>query len=155
MKSNLPSYAMVLASVLLFFNAVSLAQKGDGDFEHSVLTSIDDPKIEWGGCPPFMPEGCQIAVLHGDPAKRNSDILFKVNGKSDIPAHWHTSAERMILLRGEMEVTYEGEKSIRMKEGNFAYGPAKKPHKAKCVSKKPCVLYIAFEEPLDAHEITH
>ena len=154
MKLSVPRMALCMAFVFVFFSSISQAQKGDGDFENSVLTSIDDPKIEWGGCPPFMPEGCQIAVLHGDPSQMNSDILFKVNGKSDIPAHWHTSAERMILLKGEMEVTYEGEKSIRMKEGNFAYGPAKKPHKAKCVSKKPCVLYIAFEEPLDAHEVS-
>ncbi|MBL1244906.1 MAG: hypothetical protein COA39_011075 [Sulfurimonas sp.] len=49
-------------------------------------------------CPAFIGgEGCQIAVLHGDPAKR--------------------------------------------------------PHTAYCKKGKPCVLFIAFENPLDAFEI--
>jgi len=56
----------------------------------------------------------------------------------------------MILIAGELKVTYEGEKTPTMKVGSYAYGPSKKHHTAKCISKKPCVLFIAFEEPLDA-----
>jgi hypothetical protein len=34
--------------------------------------------------------------------------------------------------------------------GTYAYGPAKRPHDAVCVGTVPCVLFIAFESPLDA-----
>ena len=94
----------------LFLVSTATAQKGDSaDMENSILKSIDDETLQWGPCPPFMPEGCNIAVLHGDPSKEKADVLFRVNGKSSIPNHWHSSAERMVLLSGKLEVTYKGE----------------------------------------------
>lgn len=119
--------------------------------EDSVTAIYTDSKLQWGPCPPFLPEGCGIAVLHGDPAKPNVDVFFKVPAGSSIASHTHTSAERMVLVAGKMDVTYEGEKVVRLKPGMFAYGPAGKPHSATChKGKDPCVLFIAFEAPLDA-----
>ncbi len=152
-----PSFSRLTTcfSIVMLFSFMLLsAQKGDpGEFENSVLRSHKDPGLQWGPCPPFMPEGCNIAVLHGDPSQANADVLFRVQGNSFIPNHWHNSAERMVLLSGEMEVTYKGESTGTMKLGNYAYGPAKKPHTAKCVSKEPCVLFIGFVEPVDAFAI--
>ena len=145
------SFAFILALLLFNFN---YAQMSDSDVEESsIVTSFSDENIEWGGCPPFMPEGCNIAVLHGDPAKPNVDVLFKVEGNSFIPNHWHSSHERMVLLTGKMEVTYKGESTQTLNVGDYAYGPAKKPHTAKCLSKKPCILFIGFTDPLDAFAI--
>lgn len=118
--------------------------------EPAVTQTANDARLQWGPCPPFLPAGCGIAVLHGDPAKDNLDVFFKVPAKSTIPLHWHTSAERMLLVAGELHVTYEGQKSAVLKPGTYAYGPAKKPHKGFCASTVPCILFIAFESPLDA-----
>ena len=146
---------MALFLAIFTFSAVN-AQNGDSsDMENSVLTSIDDESLQWGPCPPFIPEGCKAAVLHGDLASPNTDVVFQFEGGLDLPNHWHNSAERMILLEGELEVTYKGEQKRVMKKGNYAYGPAKKPHTAKCVSKKPCVLFVGFVEPVDAFAIDH
>jgi hypothetical protein len=49
-----------------------------------------------------------------------------------------------------MEVTYDGQDTATLKPGAYAYGPARHPHHAACVSDDPCILFIAFEEPLDA-----
>lgn len=111
-----------------------------------------DPGLEWGPCPAFLPEGCAIAVLHGNPSRENADIFFKVPGKSTIPRHWHTSAERMVLVSGELHVRYDGQEQVILTPGTYAYGPAKHPHEAVCASEVACVLVIAFEEPVDAIE---
>ena len=118
--------------------------------EQALTQTADDAQLKWGPCPPFLPKGCGIAVLHGDPAKDNLDVFFKVPAKSTIPLHWHTSVERMVLVAGELHITYEGQKSAVLKPGTYAYGPAKRPHKGYCASAVPCVLFIAFESPLDA-----
>ncbi|GGW44565.1 hypothetical protein GCM10007383_31300 [Arenibacter certesii] len=118
--------------------------------ESSRIRTHVDKDLKWGPCPAFMPDGCTIAVLHGDPSKENVDVFFKVPANYEIPAHWHNSVERMVLVSGELHVTYEGEKEQLMKVGSYAFGPSTKPHSAKCGSKDPCVLFIAFEEPLDA-----
>jgi quercetin dioxygenase-like cupin family protein len=112
--------------------------------------TVQDANLKWGPCPPFLPKGCGIAVLHGDPAQRNVDIFFKVPANASIPRHWHTSAERMVLVSGELHVTYDGHKTTVLKAGSYAYGPAKLPHTAECKNAGPCVLFIAFESPLDA-----
>ena len=112
--------------------------------------SADDARLQWGPCPPFLPAGCQIAVLNGEPAKPNADVFFKVPANSKLPKHWHSSAERMVLVAGELHVTYEGQKTAILKPGSYAYGPAKLAHSGECVSAVPCVLFIAFESPVDA-----
>lgn len=118
--------------------------------EPAIAMAADDASLAWGGCPAFMPAGCAIAVLHGDPAQPNVDILFRVPGRSEIPPHTHTSAERMVLVAGEMRVTYDGQPAVQLTPGTYAYGPAGLAHSASCVSDAPCVLFIAFESPLDA-----
>lgn len=118
--------------------------------EQALTRTASDAQLKWGPCPPFLPKGCAIAVLHGDPAKDNVDVFFKVPGKSTIPLHWHTSAERMVLVAGELHVTYDGQKTAVLRPGTYAYGPAKRPHKGFCASSSACVLFIAFESPLDA-----
>ena len=123
--------------------------------ELAASNDIDNKSLNWGACPAFFPKGCEIAVLHGDPSKPNVDIFFKTPGNYDFPAHWHNSAERMVLVSGTMDVTYAGQPTVSLTTGMYAYGPAKAVHHGRCISDEPCVLFIAFEEPLDAIKFEH
>ena len=118
--------------------------------EPALATSAQDAGLRWGPCPSFMPAGCGLAVLHGDPAKSNADVFLKVPSRGVIPEHWHTSAERLVLVAGELHVAYEGQAKSVLRPGMYAYGPAKRPHTASCVSSGPCILFIAFESAVDA-----
>ncbi len=149
---TLNTWKIVSFIILFLFPVVTLSQDKQST-ETSLNRSFEDKKLEWGPCPDFFPEGCEIAILHGDPSQPNVDIFFKVPANSAIIEHWHTSAERMVLVSGELEVTYEGEAPKILKKGSYAYGPAKKPHSAKCGDQGPCVLFIGFEEPLDAFAV--
>jgi len=146
--SNLKSVIIIS----IFFLTYTFYGQGNIGLENemSVVKTENDAELKWGPCPSFMPKGCNISVLHGDPSKENLDVFFKVPANYDIPNHWHTSAERMVLISGELQVTYEGEATRIMKVGSYAFGPPKKAHTAKCGDEGPCVLFIAFEEPLDA-----
>lgn len=116
--------------------------------------ALDDSKLTWGPCPPVFPAGCEIAVLHGDPSKPNADVFFKVPANYSIPHHWHTSAERMVLVSGELHVMYDGHPTAVLSPGMYAYGPAAAPHRADCKAQGPCVLFIAFEGPVDVQTET-
>lgn len=136
---------------VMFLATTVLAQNTEvTKTELPLVKTAEDADLKWGPCPSFMPTGCSIAVLHGDPSKENLDVFLKIPANSNLSNHWHNSAERMILVSGELEVKYEGEKSRTLKVGSYAYGPAKKTHTAKCGNAGPCILFIAFEEPLDA-----
>jgi quercetin dioxygenase-like cupin family protein len=142
------SLKMVLMSGLLLAGASAGAPLSAQ--EPPVTWTAKDSKLKWGPCPEFLPKGCRIAVLHGDPAKNNADIFLRVPANSTLPRHWHTSPERMVLVSGELQVTYDGQKTAVLKPGSYAYGPAKLPHKGECTKAGPCVLFIAFEAPVDA-----
>jgi quercetin dioxygenase-like cupin family protein len=137
-----------LSAFLVFTSPFTLAEAPVS--EPALAFTANSTQLKWGPCPPFLPKGCGIAVLHGDPAKDNVDVFFKVPAKSTIPLHWHTSPERMVLVAGELRVTYDGQKETVLKPGTYAYGPARKAHSGYCASRVPCVLFIAFESPLDA-----
>jgi hypothetical protein len=117
--------------------------------EKALALGATDPALKWSACPPIFPAGCEIAVLHGDPAKPGADVFLRVPGKYVIPAHSHTSAERMILAAGELRVTYKGQAPATLGPGNYAFGPSKLPHKAECLSDEPCTLFIAFDGAVD------
>lgn len=137
----------VLLAVTASFTVVAAAETGG---EPALAKTADDAALQWGPCPAFLPAGCGIAVLHGDPSKPNADIFLKLPGRSDIAMHTHTSAERMVLVSGELLVTYEGQSEARLTPGTYAYGPAGRPHAGRCVSDAACILMIAFEGPVDA-----
>ena len=145
---SLRALASGLVMLLVLPGSSAYAQTAGG--EAPVTRTAKDPGLKWLPCPPFLPKGCGIAILHGDPSKDNVDVFFKLPAKSELPLHWHTSAERMVLVAGELHVTYDGQKPAILKPGTYAYGPAKHAHKGVCASTVPCVLFIAFESPLDA-----
>ncbi|MEQ1756617.1 MAG: cupin domain-containing protein [Micropepsaceae bacterium] len=117
--------------------------------EPAITRTVADG-FQWGPCPPIFPAGCEIAVLHGDPARPNADVFLRVPGGYQIPAHSHTSPERMVLVEGQLNVRYQGQRAEVLTPGEYAYGPAKMAHQASCLGDKPCTLFIAFEGPVDA-----
>jgi quercetin dioxygenase-like cupin family protein len=123
-------------------------QDAPGADVEAFITTVDG--VEWGDCPEFLPEGCGLAVLQGDPAEHNADVFFRLAPGTTAPNHWHTSAERMVLISGEFTVDYEGHDPVVLHAGTYAYGPAELPHEAHCADGEECVLFIAFEENVDA-----
>lgn len=135
-------------ALLVLAGPIALAQ------EQALVFGANDAGIKWGPCPDPLPKGCGLFVLHGDPAKPNTDVFLRLPGGSTIPLHVHTSAERMVLVAGALNVTYEGQDMAMLTPGSYAYGPAGKPHSAVCVSRQACVLFIAFEAPVDIKAVT-
>lgn len=136
---------IVLASTL--GGHVSAGEPGG---EPAISIAADNAGLVWGPCPEFFGDGCDIAVLHGDPTQPNSDVLFRLAGRQEFPPHRHTSAERMVLISGMLQVTYEGQDPVNLSAGDYAFGPPERVHHGQCVSDEPCVLFIAFEQPVDA-----
>jgi len=144
---HIPKFGIIMT---LFATAVLGTARAEPVAEKALAIPPSSSELKWGPCPAIFPAGCEIAVLHGDPAGPNADVFLRVPTKLELPPHWHTTAERMILVSGELHVTYQGQPVAILTPGSYAYGPAKAPHKAVCVSSVACTLFIAFESPVDA-----
>lgn len=137
---------LLLAMGAALLSTSALAQSA----EKPLVARASDPALAWGPCPPVFPGACNIAVLHGNPAMPSADVFLRIGPGYVLPPHLHTSAERITLVTGRLEVQYKGNPAVRLDPGNYAFGPAGLPHKGRCLSKRPCTLFIAFETPVDA-----
>lgn len=151
---NLPVHRPTLFAVSL----AVLAAAGVVNAESPVTPGLDRPlalaetaaDLQWGDCPAIFPPGCKIAVLHGNPAEPGADVFLRVPPGYAIPAHSHTSAERMVLVSGQLDVTYAGHPAASLRRGDYAYGPPGLPHVARCNGAEACTLFIAFNGAVDA-----
>ena len=68
---------------------------------HVVVTP---DKLTWGPAPPGLPAGAQLAVLEGDPSKAGANFAFraKLPDGYRVPAHWHPTDERIVVLQGTL-----------------------------------------------------
>lgn len=120
------------------------------ELERPLAISQADATLQWADCPALFPPGCKMTVLHGTPSEPAADVFLRVPAGYTIPAHSHTSAERMILVAGQLDVTYAGHATVNLKRGDYAYGPPKLPHTARCNGPEACTLFIAFNSAVDA-----
>ncbi len=140
----LPTLAALSAALVMSDGTAAAAP------EPALALAVGDPALKWGPCPQPFTAGCEIAVLHGDPARPNADVFLRVPSGYRLPTHSHSSAERMVLVSGELKVRYQNAAPSTLKVGDYAFGPAGRPHDGSCVSRQSCTLFIAFEGPVDA-----
>jgi mannose-6-phosphate isomerase-like protein (cupin superfamily) len=137
----------VLSAALVLVTPCALADKPAQ--KPAEVFSANDAGLKWRPCPAFIPKGCEVTLLHGYPWKDNADIFFRVPANFTIPSHWHTSPERIVLVSGQLEITYDGRRPAVLKPGMYAYSPAKLPHTAVCANGDPCILFISYDGPID------
>jgi quercetin dioxygenase-like cupin family protein len=113
----------------------------------------NDPTLEWIPCGEFIPPECQAAILRLGPDGKDSDVLYRIPANMDLPAHWHSSPERMILISGEFHIDYDGHAPLVMRAGSYAWGPPRVPHSARCGNQGTCFLFVAFVDPPDGFPV--
>lgn len=109
-------------------------------------------KVQWGPAPPVFRAGAQIAVLEGDPAQKGPITLrLKFPANYEIPAHWHTMAERVTVLTGALHIgmgdKLDRKASEALQPGGYVSLPANMRHFA--WTGTPTVVQINLEGPFD------
>lgn len=100
---------------------------------------------------PAQPDGPQMAVLSGDPAKGSSAILLKFQ-KSAGRLHYHTSDYHLVLLKGTMKHWAAGEKESEAKvlePGSYWFQPGNQAHADSCLTDE-CLMFINWADKRDA-----
>jgi quercetin dioxygenase-like cupin family protein len=94
------------------------------------------------------------AVAQGDPAQGTSFIVARVKPGCEVPWHWHTPAEHLMIVDGEAEVQMKDQPALRLRAGGFAMMPGHHVHRFRCASRHTtCVLYVYADSPFDIHYV--
>lgn len=107
MIQNIKLFTVAFALIFLTGNQLQ-AQIGEMQFpEGSVQHVVLAKDIQWKPCPLNLPQGCEMAVLEGNP--RGSDLFtvrFKINSDFIMPPHTHPKDERVTVLQGNAYVAF-------------------------------------------------
>jgi hypothetical protein len=109
--------------------------------------------VKFGPAPPTLPAGAQLAVLHGDPAKKGPfTIRLKVPDGYKIAPHWHGNDEELTILSGTFMLAMgdkPGENVHSLTAGGYHFLPAKMHHSAS--TKGETVVQVHGNGPFDVH----
>lgn len=96
---------------------------------------------------PALPPGAFGANLWGDPATGPYGFVGKFPLNFRVPLHSHTNDVRVVMLKGNMVISYPGEPDVEIAEGGYFLLPAKRAYVATCA--KGCE-FLAFDQlPFD------
>jgi quercetin dioxygenase-like cupin family protein len=106
--------------------------------------------IKWGGVPPVLPKGGQMAGLAGDPGKPGTfTVRLKMPAGYRIPPHRHPHSERVTVISGELRFgtgdRIDEAAAARLGAGGFVDLPANQTHYA--FANVDTVIQIAGEGP--------
>jgi quercetin dioxygenase-like cupin family protein len=138
--------------LLVLATACALASCASGNItvapKRMVVTPLQDARFVPND--PREPDGPQLAVLWGDPARGPSTMLVKVK-KSTFPLHSHTADYHLVVLEGTVKHWAEGELESNAKAlgpGSYWFQPGNQVHGDACVTDE-CLVHIHWAGPRD------
>ena len=138
------------AALLLSAAAVLEPSSAAGETSAAASPAVEIVKPKWEPCLPFVPKGCEVALVKGDYTKGASQIVYRMPANFAVPEHWHTSSERMVVMAGKIRMSYPGQKAEVLEVGDSTRAAGKVPHAAFCLRGTPCVVMVEYELPFDA-----
>lgn len=114
-------------------------------------TIIDVTKAVWSPLKvEGLPQGADVAVLRGDLAKGEAEILLRLPPGYVVPNHSHTSDELYMWLSGAFAlIAHDGTRTEFSGPVYISFPGNAPPHGLICGDNSPCVLYLKYSRPFD------
>jgi quercetin dioxygenase-like cupin family protein len=132
---------MKLRNVLGIFGCLAIATGETGS--KAILTNPDS--ANWK-----QEKGDQSVFLREDPATGGMELLVRFPAGHVIPAHWHESNERVIVLEGQLTLRRDSGDTL-LNTGGYAYLPAHEVQRLSCTSSSRCTFYLAWDGKPQSH----
>jgi len=99
-----------------------------------------------------LPQCVSMAVESGDPSKGASVIVFKGTAGCNIPWHWHTPTEQVMIVTGSAKIEMkDGGKTAVLGPGGYGMMPSKHVHQFTCTSA--CSAFVSSDAAFDIHYV--
>jgi quercetin dioxygenase-like cupin family protein len=112
---------------------------------HGVVTALANAKLTSDGQPACL----KGALENGDPNTGPSTFLLEAAPGCEVPAHYHTAEEQLIVVRGYVLTGMDGMSKATLGPGGFAMMPSKAMHWFTCKSKDTCLMFVTFDRKYD------
>ena len=98
--------------------------------------------------PTNLPPGAEYHLVREDPATHGIQALVRFPSGYAVPAHSHSCAETLVVLKGALEVT-SGTEVRTLKAGDYVVLPAETPHSLKVKGWGKTVFVAATDGAYD------
>ncbi len=102
---------------------------------------------------PNLPDCAAMAAESGDPASGAATHFVQLESGCEVPWHWHTPVESVMMVSGILRLQAKGGAAALMRHGDFAHMPSRHVHTAKCASSSPCVFFLHSDGAFDVHYV--
>lgn len=110
-----------------------------------VVTPLASAKLESDGQPACL----KGALENGDPDTGPSTFLLEAAPGCEVPAHYHTAEEQLMVVRGDVSTGMDGMSDQTLGPGGFAMMRGKAMHWFSCQSKGACLMFVTFNAKYD------
>lgn len=98
---------------------------------------------------PGLP-GAMQAPLWGHPQKGEHGVMYKWPAGTSVPLHWHSRADRAVVVAGTMLLAPEGKPAVELGPGSFFSFGGHVKHATSCKAGADCVFFLEREGTFDA-----
>ena len=119
---------------------------GETQKAHMVNVLFDD--IVWET--EELPNGqtFEMSILRSDEASGDTAMIVRAKAGTQVPKHWHTANEQIIVIEGVLNIESEGH-TVSLSKGGFHFLPSKVLHRAWANDNDDILIFIAADAPWD------
>jgi quercetin dioxygenase-like cupin family protein len=92
-----------------------------------------------------------VAALQTAPGARVQQLLLRLPANALVPAHWHSSGETLVVIRGGVTIRDASNRLTRLGAGAFTAQPAAAAHSLAADASSGALLLITSDGPWDVH----
>ncbi len=93
----------------------------------------------------------ESVLLHQDHTRGGMDLLVRFPAGHVIPAHFHDSDERIVVVEGRLRLARSGQADAVIETGGFAFLPAREVQRLSCGTAGRCTFYLMWDGPPQSH----
>jgi len=147
-RSNRMRALLILLGVVAALGAPVPTHAEDKDTEQMITLSPNASKFT----PiPDMPDCSSAMVLRGNPRSGPAWVLLKLASGCEVPWHWHTANETLLVISGYGTVAMKDGPPLRFVPGAYTSLPSHHMHRARC--SRTCLLFNGADAAFDIHYV--
>jgi quercetin dioxygenase-like cupin family protein len=100
-----------------------------------------------------FPECATAHLERGDPASGPATFLLRMTAGCEVPWHWHTADESLLMVSGSLSLHSKVERPAAARHSDYVFMPAKHVHAVKCLGADPCELFLVSGGAFDIHYV--
>jgi len=116
------------------------------------MINVHFDQIEWTTETLPNEQTFEVGTLRSDEATGNTAMMIRAAAGTQVPWHWHTPNEQIIVLEGTLNLESEG-MIVALSKGGYHFLPSKVVHRAWADDDEDILIFVAADAPWDINFI--